>query len=207
MKAIPLHRVAIALPFTRFLTELGAPVEAGLRRVKLPVLVLDDVNAYVPSQRFWAFAGNIALREGIDDLGFRVGKRFGANCADPNFSKILERSPTLYHALQTTCQLVAKTISRSQLLLSPSSPEGRIKFIHRASFDASNRNLSQMDWFALMAMTGIVQLFAGPGWQPKSIGLTLRREPVRSIREQLPGTHLLLSQERINGRINGVRLD
>ena len=195
MEAVPLHRIAIVLPFTRFLTELGAPVEAGLRRVKLPVLALNDVNAYVPSQRFWTFAGNMALREGIDDLGFRVGKRFGANCADPNFSKILERSPTLYHALKTTCRLVAKTTSRSHMWLSQSSPEGNIKFIHHASFDASNRHISQMDWFAIMGMIGIVRIFAGPGWQPKCIGLTSRHEPARSIREQLPGTRLLLSQE------------
>ena len=195
MESVPLHRIAIVLPFTRFLAEIGAPVEAELRQAKLPVLALDDVNAYVPSQRFWTFAGNMALREGIDDLGFRVGKRFGANCADPNFSKILERSPTLYHALKTTCRLVAKTTSRSPMWLARSSPEGSIKFIHHASFDASNRNLSQMDWFALMAMTGIVQLFAGPGWQPKRIGLTSHYEPVRSIRDQLPGTRLLLSQE------------
>lgn len=195
MEAVPLHRIAIVLPFTRFLAELGAPVEAGLQRVKLPVLALDDVNAYVPSQRFWAFAGNMALREGIDNLGFRVGKGFGANCGDPNFSKILERSPTLYHGLKTTCQLVAKTTSRSHMWLSKSSPEGSIKFIHHASFDASNRHISQMDWFAIMGMIGIVQVFAGPGWQPKSIGLTSRDEPARSIREQLPGTRLLLAQE------------
>jgi len=195
MEAVPLHRIAIVLPFTQYLADLGAPVETGLRRVKLPVLVLDDVNAYVPSQRFWAFAGNMALREGIDDLGFQVGKRFGANCADPNFSKILERSPTLYHALKTTCRLVAKTTSRSPMWLARSSPEGSIKFIHHASFDASNRNLSQMDWFAIMGMIGTVQIFAGPGWQPKSIGLTLRGEPARSICEQLPGTRLLLAQE------------
>lgn len=194
MEAIPLHRVAVVRPFTQFLAELGAPVEKGLQQAKLPVLALDNVNAYVPSLNFWAFVGHMARHEGIDDLGFLVGKRFGANCIDPDFSRLLSRSPTLYHGLQTTCRLAAKTISRSRVSLSRSPADGSIRFIHRASFDASHPYLGQMDWYGIMVMIGIVRQFAGRDWQPKEIGLTLPHPPVRSIREQLQGTRLLYSQ-------------
>lgn len=194
MKAVPLHRIAVVIPFTQFLTELGAPVEKGLQQVKIPAQALDDINTYVPSQNFWAFVGNMSRNEDINDLGFRVGKEFGANCVDPNFSKMLSLSPTLYHGLKTTIQLATKTISNSRLWLSYSSRDGNIKFIHKPSFDASNPFLSQMDWFAIMGMIGIVKQFAGGHWQPKCIGLTLASEPTRSIREQLPGTRILQSQ-------------
>jgi len=194
MEAIPLHRVAVVRPFTQFLAELGAPVEKGLQQAKLPVLALDNVNAYVPSLNFWAFVGHMARHEGIDDLGFLVGKRFGANCIDPDFSRLLSRSPTLYHGLQTTCRLAAKTISRSRVSLSRSPADGSIRFIHRASFDAGHPYLGQMDWYGIMAMIGIVRQFAGRNWQPKEIGLTLPHPPVRSIREQLQGTRFIYAQ-------------
>jgi len=193
MEAIPLHRIAVVRPFTQFLAELGAPVEKGLQQAKLPVLALDDVNAYVSSQNFWAFVGHMARNEGINDLGFRVGKLFGANCVDPNFSKLLSRSPTLYHGLQATCRLAAKTISRSHVSLSRSPADGSIRFIHRASFDASHPYLGQMDWYAIMALIGIVRQFTGRGWLPREIGHTLPHPPARSIREQLQGARLLYS--------------
>ena len=105
MEAIPMHRMALVLPFSSFLKDIGAPVERGLRQAGLPILALDDVNHYVPTQRFWSCAAQMALQEGIEDLGFRVGQKYGANCADPKSSVLLNRSPTLYHAMETTSPL------------------------------------------------------------------------------------------------------
>ena len=194
IEPIPLHRVAIVRPFTQFLADIGAPFERGLRQVKLPVQILDDPNAYVSSLKFWAFARNMARREGIEDLGFRVGRRFGANCGDPHFSTLLSYSPTLYHALKKTCELVEETTSRSSIWLSRAPRWNGLKFCHHASFGADNPALPQMDWYALMAMCGIVQLFAGLQWRPRHIGLVCRNAPVRTIREELSDTRMLTSQ-------------
>jgi len=194
MQAIPLHRIAVVLPFTRFLSENGAPIERGFRQAGLPVGALDHVNRYVPTEKFWSFAGGMARREGIEDLGFRVGQRFGADCADPNMRSILSQSPTLYHAIVKTSELVKKTISRSRIGLIQRPHSDSAHFFHQPSFGAEHPSIDQMDWFGLMALIGIVRLYTGQDWQPSQIGLTTRHVPCRSILEQLPDTRILTSQ-------------
>ena len=195
MKDIPLHRVAILKPFTDFLADIGANYEQGFRQAKLPITALDNVNLYIPSHRFWSFCGYMARREGIDDLGFLVGKKYGAYCADPNFHKVLSRSPTLYHALETTCKLIDKTTSRSKIWLHhPADFEG-IRIYHQSSFDSYHPSINQMDWFALMGIIGIIQLFTGPRWRPSQMGLITKKKPGNAIREYLPDTHILTSQQ------------
>jgi len=194
MGAIPLHRIAVVLPFARFLADVGAPVEQGFRQAGLPFEALQNVNNYVPSQRFWAFVGNMARSQGIEDLGFRVGQTYGADCADPQLSGQLRQSPTLYHALVSASELVNKTISRSHIgLLQPPNGE-HTYFYHRPSFDTHNPFIDQIDWFGLSALIGMVRLFAGPGWQPAEIGVTTHHAPCRSIREALPDTQIRPAQ-------------
>lgn len=108
MEAIPLHRIAVVLSFAQFLADIGAPVERGLRQAGLPTWALEHVNNYVPSNKFWAFVGDMARRDGIEDLGFRVGKRFGAGCADPNMPALLCHSPTLHHLRNVTLTSIWK---------------------------------------------------------------------------------------------------
>jgi AraC-like DNA-binding protein len=194
MGAIPLHRIAIVLPFARFLADVGAPVEQGFRQAGLPFEALENVNNYVPSQRFWAFVGNMARRQGIEDLGFLVGQTYGADCADPQFSGLLRQSPTLYHALVRASELVNKTISRSRIGLLQTSHGEHTYFYHRPSFDTHNPFIDQIDWFGLNALIGMVRVFAGPGWQPAKIGVTTHHTPCRSIREALPDTQIRPAQ-------------
>ena len=99
MESIPLHRVAVVSPFTDFLADVGAPFERGFRRAGLPVYALEDVNNFIPSHRFWTFLVDMALSQDIPDLGFHVGQKYGANCADPHLTDLLVRSPTLYQGL------------------------------------------------------------------------------------------------------------
>ena len=104
METIPLHRTTIIRPFVQFLSEIGAPVNRFLREVKLPTLAIDDPDHYISSVAFWAFVEKMVASQGIENLGFLVGNRAGANAVDPNYSKVLAQSPTLYHALIETCR-------------------------------------------------------------------------------------------------------
>ena len=194
MQSIPLHRVALVLPFARFLADIGAPVERVFRQVGVPYMALEDVNNYVPTRKFYAFVDHMARSEGIEDLGFRVGLTYGANCADPRMSSLLCKSPTLHHAITTTSALVRKTVSRSRILLVRQPPGNRFHLGHRPSFAADMPFSGQQDWFGLMGLLDIVRLFTGPQWQPAEIGVTIRHAPCRSIQEQLPHTRILTSQ-------------
>ena len=193
-EAIPLHRVAVVRPFAEFLADVGAPVERGFKQAGLPFAALDNVDNYVPSHRFWAFLVNMARSEGILDLGFRVGHRFGANSADPHLTDLLRRSPTLYNGLSRASDLTNRTISHCRLgILQPTHCE-HAYFYHRPSCDADNPAIDQIGWFGLTTLIGMVRVFAGPHWQPAEIGLMTDQMPCRSIRERFSGIPIRLSQ-------------
>ena len=194
MEAIPLHRIAIVLPFVNFLSEIGAPVERGIRQAGLPVSALDNANNHVPSQRFWAFAGSMAHSEGIEDLGYRVGEKYGANCANPHLASLLCQAPTLYDALVQASNLINRSTSRGHTGLYTRPNSEQVLFIHRPSFSANHPYISQIDWFGIMAQLGMVRLFTGPQWLPDEICTTVRHEPCDYIQQQLAGTRIRIAQ-------------
>ncbi len=193
MQPIPLHRTTIVRPFTQFLGEIGAPVNRVLQQVKLPTLAIDDPNCFVSTSAFWEFIKIMAFIEHIDDLGFLVGKRFGANAVDPNFRKFLTRSPTLHHALVKTIQAVSEKSSNSELYLIRATP-GSMNFCHRTSFGIQHPVQHLMEWFALTGMVDIVRTFTGPKWQPKEISLMSYHSPTRQIREYFPNCRIRYGQ-------------
>lgn len=181
-------------PFTRFLTDVGTPVEKGFRQARLPFYALEDMNNYIPSQRFWTFLVNMAYSQGLEDLGFRVGQMFGANCADPKLTSLLHKSPTLYAGFLQVSSQLNKTASTSQMgqLLSPDS--SYTQFYQILSCPADHPAAEQLGWFSLFIFIGIVREFTGPHWQPTEIGLVTHHRPSLYIREQIMDTRICLSQ-------------
>jgi len=127
--SITVHRVAIVSLFAQFLADLGTTVERGFQRVDLFYHALEDVDNYIPSHRFYAFLVRMARSEGIENLGFLVGCKYGADSADPHLTKLLNQSPTLYHGLRKASQLTNRTISYCQLrMLRPAQSEYTLFF-------------------------------------------------------------------------------
>jgi AraC-like DNA-binding protein len=193
--SIPLHRVAVLRPFVQFLAEAGAPVERLVQRSGIPYRAIDDLNNYVPSHRFWAFLVTAARSEGIPDLGFLVGSRYGADSSDPKLSKLLQRSPTFHHALTTFCELNNKTISHCNtgVVRGPDGDHARI--YHSPSCDRENPAITQIGWFGLTAVIGTIRIFTGPEWQPREIGVMTNRAPCDAICEEFPNTRIRLGQK------------
>ncbi len=193
MEPIALHRTTIIRPFIEFLTDIGAPVNRTLQQVKLPTLALSDPNYYISSLAFWKFTEIMAIKEGIQDLGFLVGREFGVTAIDPNYNKMLAQLPSLYQALLKTCHAVKAETSHSDMLIY-NTLTGNTRFCHRTSFGIKHPNHSRMELYALMGMVGIIQEFTGPAWQPKEIGLMSYQKPSARIRESLPNCQLLNGQ-------------
>ncbi len=204
---VPLHRVAVLLPFTRFLTALGMPVEREFRRLCLPMAALEDANNYVPSERFRAFVVNAARREGIDNLGFEVGRVNGANCADPHMRELLRRSPTLLHGLRAASELTNRTVFNCRLGLYRFPNSGQVCFFHRPSCpDRRNLCIDQIGWFGLMTLLGMIREFTGPRWQPAEIGLMTDQLPGGSIRSYFARSRFRLNQPFSYMSLEGVFL-
>lgn len=187
---IPLHRIAVVRSFTRFLEDIGAPVEQGFRRARLPVHALENDDNYVPSDRFWAFLVDMARREHMEDLGFRVGKAFGVNCPDPNIVEILGSTPTLYRGLSAAFAFANSTVTNCTMGLAPSARAGYTCVFHSPSCAASNPAVEQIGWFGLMWSLGMLREYVGGAWQPTEIGLMTRRTPNRHIRDTFPDSRI-----------------
>jgi AraC-like DNA-binding protein len=194
-KPIPLHRVAIVRPFVSLLEDIGAPVERAFRQAGLPYSALEDVNNYLPSHRFLTFLVNMSRSEGILDLGFRVGEKFGSNGADPRMSALLLSVPTLYQGLLKASELSNRTVTNCRVGLLQPPDSGHAYFFHRPSCRADNPAIDQIAWFGLMTCIGMIRVYTGPQWQPTEIGLMADHLPCRYIREQLPHTRMCMSQK------------
>lgn len=196
MGEILLHRVAVVRPFTEYLTDSGVSIECAFQRVGLPVTALEDANNYIPSQRFHAFIVDVMRREGIEDLGFLVGRRRGVNCIDPNLAKQLRHSPTLYQGILRFSKLANETVSNSHmgLLQPPLSPHAY--FYHRPSCGDRHPAVEQIGWYGLTIMIQVVRAFAGRAWQPTEIGVIQHYEPCDHIREQFRHARIRLSQQQ-----------
>ena len=191
---IPLHRVAVLRPFAQFLADVGGPVERGFNQAGLPFTALENVDNYVPSHRFWTFLVNMAHSEGIEDLGFRVGRKYGVCSVDSHLADLLCKSPTLYHGFSKASDLANKTVSHSRMGIVQPPLSEHAYFYHQPSCDVNQPSFRQISWFGLTTLIGMVQMFAGPQWQPTEIGLMTNDAPCRYIREQFPGTRIRLSQ-------------
>jgi AraC-like DNA-binding protein len=174
--------------------EIGTPVEQGFRQAGLPYSALGNIDNYVPSHRFWKFLVNMARSEGIMDLGFRVGERYGANSPDPRMTELLQQSPTVYSGLTKASDLSNRTISHCHIGIRQQPDSGFARFYHVPSCRPDNPAYEQIAWFGIMALIGMVRVYAGPQWQPAEIGITSRQPPCLYIRDHFPRTRIRLSQ-------------
>lgn len=192
---VPVHRMAVVQPFAHFLSDIGASVERGFRRARLPYTALDDVDHYVPSHRFWAFLVDMSRTEGIQDLGFRVGKRFGADSPDPQLAGLLQQAPTVYSALQTASEVCNRTISHCQVgILQPPNCDHAC-FYHKPSCRADHPAVEQIGWFGVMFLCDVVRGCVGAHWQPAEIGVMTHKPPGEFIREHFSHARLRKAQE------------
>lgn len=186
VKLVPMHRVATIQPFTRFLAEVGVSVERGFRQAGLPYCALESVDNYIPSQRFWAFLVNMAHSQGIEDLGFLVGRQFGASVPDPNMASLLRSAPTMYQGLLKASELVNRIVTNCRFGFHQPPGCSYSLYYHRPSCDTDNPAIEQIGWYGIMTLVDMVRVYTGPQWQPTEIGIMTDRPPGHIIREQFP---------------------
>ena len=136
----------------------------------------------------------MARTEGVMDLGFRVGERYGANSPDPRMTELLQQSPTVYSGLLKASDLSNRTISHCHLGILQPPDLGYARFYHVPSCSADNPANEQIGWFGIMALIGMVRVYASLQWQPAEIGITTRQSPCLYILDHFPRTRIRLSQ-------------
>jgi AraC-like DNA-binding protein len=165
MNAVPLVRVAALIPFLRFLEHAGSPAR---RRApgSLPSAALEDPEALVSMHQVCAFVEDAARREGIADLGFRVGERTSIEALGA-YGALVRRSLTLHDALRTTTTLHAHFSSGARIWF---VREGDGLWLHHR-FDHRLGEPRVAGRYTLMLLLRMLQLGAGDSWRTPELRL------------------------------------
>ncbi|MGD8482564.1 MAG: helix-turn-helix domain-containing protein [Gammaproteobacteria bacterium] len=209
---IQCSRAAHLFPYLAFLREVGAPVEDELRRARLPALLADDPDMYLPDRRLRRFLRAISEKEGIDDLAARAMTYSDLTDLSGGTSGAVTESPTLYSALKHFCRRCTVEDTFLSVWITGDETAVRVSCLNHVPLDAFARRIE--DWGQLSAVIAIIRSFAGPEWQPAEIGLH-SEWPVSDFAAQLfPNTRLLRGQRSawvtvprdllsMSGRMNG----
>jgi AraC-like DNA-binding protein len=192
---LPISHTIHLVPFFRFLGEVGAPVERGVERAKLPAHVSDMPDCYAPTESVWAFIGGMARKEGIDDLGLRVAYFGGLRMLGHGLTTDVEQSPTLLAGIESFCKVIHRESSEMACWLVQDQDEARFH-LHK-TFEPEVLGYQQTEWLGLIAMLTAIQVFAGPDWQPVRISVRSKGPIPRLAHELFPDTQLLSGQREI----------
>lgn len=190
--SLPISHATHLVPFARFLDRIGSPIEVGLEQMRLPGNLIAVPYCYVPTKSLFGFVGQMAKKEGIDDLGFRVCYEAGIELLGPSFAAQVSRSPTLLHAMEMFCRLVSQ--EASQFWSSHVEDQDEVRFYVHRTFKPGTLGYTQTEWIGVMAMVAVVGLFAGPSWAPDRISLGTRKPVPRIAAETLGDTRILTAQ-------------
>lgn len=105
MKAIPLIRVGVVLPVVDFLTQIGSPTDRLLGQINLSPTALDHPENLLPLYQGSTLLENAAELEGLEALGFLVGRQTSLHKLG-TLGSILDNSLTLFDLLITLEQVV-----------------------------------------------------------------------------------------------------
>ena len=165
MKPIPGFRAAHLMPYIDFLLEVGAPVERGLRHARLPVLLREQPDAYLPQHPTLSFLNEMSRSEGIEDFGVRVLQGLRMKDFSEPFAIAASRSPTLKTALDKFRELVHLEDNYLSFWITAAGTTARLHMVN--SFPIEARDLQYEDWNEIMVLIAIVRTFAGQTWVPE----------------------------------------
>ncbi len=193
MKPIPSFRAAHLMPYIDFLLEVGAPVERGLRRAKLPVLLREQPDAYLPQLPTLCFLKDMSRSEGIDDFGARALQGLSLKSFSEPLAIAVRRSPTLQSALDKFHELIHLEDNYVNVWITTAETTIKLHIVN--SFAIEPRDLLYEEWNEIMVLIAIVRTFAGQTWAPNEIGFRADMSPGRFASEQFSSTLFVAGQD------------
>lgn len=193
MEPISVYRAAHLLPYLHYLERLGAPVERELCRARLPTLLADATDHYLPTIPTVAFLKAISRREGIDALGLRALQGMTMDNLSTEFVTMARQAPTLWTAIERFCEFAPVEDASLSVWTTP-APDDNIRFFSVTRCNLDDEGTLYEDWNLLLVLVGIVRGFAGPDWRPEVMAFRPDVVPGRFASEQFPNTRFLTGQ-------------
>ncbi len=188
METIPLVKASLALPFVKFLDQIGAPTERYLDPVHLPIDVFYNLNTLIPLHQACTFLELAARREG-EALAILVGQQtqvFQLRAAWP----LLSQSLTLHDLLHKVLQFSKTWNSGERVWLTDA---GDYQWLHH-QYLLPPFQTHQADYFVISLYLDLIRLAAGSEWQPEQIYFKCGRRKALLELDWLANTQIHFNQ-------------
>lgn len=188
MQSIPLVRASHLLSYIDVLRTVGAPVQRELRRARLPMLLDEVPDSYVPTAVALQFLDTIVHSEGLLELGLLVTERttFGRLSAD--LQAALLSAPTLYGRVRRLGEFAAAENTNVRLSITGEGDASRIR-INLQDFPRAG-GAQYSEWIQIHAVIDIVRSAAGAGWSPLEVTFRSTFRPPAGLYERFPVTRV-----------------
>jgi AraC-like DNA-binding protein len=186
---VPIVRAAHLLPYLNVLRGLGAPWAGELRRAKLPTVLMDKADAYLPLLRSLEFLA--ACEREIPDLAPRGAQQLGTEQLCAAARSAISAAPTLYAALRALERVVEFEATRLRWWM---ELDATVKLCSHARIALGVRGRHFVEWHQNLALVNLVRTYAGPEWYPRVIAFESDVAVTRFVRERFPDTHFLTRQ-------------
>jgi AraC-like DNA-binding protein len=193
--AIPVCLVRTLSPYIEFLYESGAPVDRWLEQTRLPMFLLEDLDTHIPTLNTWRFISLAEKKEGIGDLALRVAQTRFFQMISPHVFVGVCSAPTLLCGINELARRIRGDYSGLGVSVSPAEDD-TVEFGLKKSFELRTPGFAQTEWMGIELLIKVVQLFAGPAWQPTTISLQAVRDPTNLSQELFPNALFLTKQPR-----------
>jgi len=203
MQPVALTRASILAPIVDFLAQVGTPIERLLEATGVPVSVLTDREALLPTASTARLMNEAARREGIPALGALAGEHADLDRLGL-FGRLIHDAPTLRRALRATVRNHPTFSSNGRMWLLARRDDVEFCQAFTSRFDDQWQHASH---YVLMLMIGIVRLAAGPDWRPAVVQLQTSECAVLRDVGALSAAHVTFGQPYMSIRIPRALLD
>ena len=191
MTAFPLTRCQFLIPFVDICDEIGAPTEALLGKLRLPVSLEEKANHYIPIQLAIRFAEVAQLSQGITDIGFLAARRLQFGHLSERLRTAIRFSPTLLIGLQQLCKWASLEDTNVSVWLERDADRVRIC---KSAGTSPVPHLENSQWLQNVMSMHIVRQFAGPNWVPATMAFGASYEPSPETRSIWKNTRFISNQ-------------
>jgi AraC-like DNA-binding protein len=176
MQPIPITRCLTLLGYVQALRDIGAPVDAGLRRAGLPTLFEENLDSWLSVRKLRFFVADMAEHEGIVNLGHLTPSGDRQKTLVSGFRDPLFASPTLFHALRILPSVTCRQTSHFRIWLEPVGDQIRCCFLMVPSVSDSDPGFAISEIRATELLKNVVSTFVGPAFEPTRVLLSSRAQ-------------------------------
>ena len=172
MRAFPLTKAPTLAGYVSVLRQIGAPVDAGLRRARLPTLFEEFPDSWMSYERLRIFTADMARREGIPDLGLIPQAADMQQSLSRSFREPVLSAPTLFRALQRIPSLTSRQTTDIRFWVEPAGDQVRVCLVLPLPLDVPGYSIGETRTLGLIA--NIIGAFVGSSFAPTRVLLASR---------------------------------